>query len=311
MGETRMSSEDKLTRRDFLKLGIAAGCTAALGGCTTVLGGERASSSPHSNVADRNELRGFNVHPYPGELMTLQLQALKEIRANWVRITLGITTDSAGAYATATGANVLGLISDFRLKSIDKHAWPDMVATVIQRYPSIQYFQILNEPEHFFGISNREYVTDYLRPAHDVIRSTFPYVKIVSASPMGVPSGIQDFKTMSDAGADQYCDFRAVHIYFTNGIKTFWSTPWSAFRKATSKPIMVTETGKRRPSQHLAWWREQIPKIKQALKTEYVFYYALLEQPVYTGYEIIRAERDSQGNVVPAPGSELYNYLRS
>lgn len=292
-----MPSENMLTRRDFLKLGIAAGCTAALGGCTT----------SHSNVTDRNELRGFNVHPYPGDLMTLQLQALKEIRADWVRITLGITTDSAGAYATATGANVLGLISDFHLKSIDKHAWPDMVATVIQRYPSIQYFQILNEPEHFFGISNREYVVDYLRPAHDVIRSTFPYVKIVSASPMGVPSGIQDFKTMSDAGADQYCDFRAVHIYFPNGIKTFWS----AFRKATSKPIMVTETGKRNPSQHLAWWREQIPKMKQVLNTDYVFYYALLEQPVYTGYEIISAERDSQGNIVPAPGSDLYDYLRS
>ncbi len=47
---------------------------------------------------------------------------------------------------------------------------------------------------------------------------------------------------------------------------------------------------------------EQIPEMKRVLETEYAFYYALLEQPEYTGYEIITAELDSQGNVLPGVG---------
>lgn len=296
-----MTSNTQLTRREFLRLGVASGCAFALGGCAS------SSSSSDADVSDVYELRGFNVHPYMGSLMTVQLQALNDMRVNWVRTTLGITTDSAGSYITATRANVLGLISDFHLTSIDKNDWPAMVETVIRRYPSIQYFQILNEPEVFFDISNTEYVHDYLRPAHNVIREQFPYVKIVSAAPIGQPSGIRDFAAMSAAGADQYCDFRAAHIYFEQDI----FSPWSAFRLATQNPIMITETGIRQHDQHLNWWQNQISEMKRILETDYVFYYVLLDQPVYTGFEIITGEFDSQGNVVPASTSQLYDYLRS
>ncbi len=247
------------------------------------------------------------MHPYMDSVMAAQIQALNEMRVNWVRTTLGIITDSVGPYVAAIRANILGLIGDFNLGPIDKKDWPDMVETVIRRYPSIQYFQILNEPEHFSGISNTEYVLDYLRPAHDLIRSKFPYVRIVSAAPIGQSSGIRDFTEMSNAGADLYCDFRAVHIYFEENKLS----PWSAFRRATQKPIVITETGIRRPEQHLNWWRNQIPKMKRILDTAYVFYYVLLDHPISTGFEIITGEFDSRGNVVPASGSELYNYLRS
>ncbi len=296
-----MKATRQLTRRDFLRLGVASGCALALDGCAS---DDSVSSDPGSSVY---EFRGFNVHPYMGSLMTVQLQALNDLGANWIRTTLGITADSAGSYVTATRANVLGLISDFELTSINKNDWPNMVETVIRRYPSIQYFQILNEPEIFFDISNTEYVREYLKPAHDVIRQKFPYVKIVSAAPIGQPSGIRDFTAMSAAGADQYCDFRAAHIYFEQDI----FSPWSAFRLATQKPIMITETGIRRHDQHLNWWQNEISEMKRILETEYVFYYVLLDQPVYTGFEIITGEFDSQGNIVPASGSELYNYLRS
>jgi hypothetical protein len=290
-----MSSNNPLSRRDVLKLGVAAGCALALGGCTSF------PSSP-----DSEEVRGFNVHPYTGSLMAVQLQALNAMRVDWVRMTLGILTDAAGPYVSAMQANILGLIADFNLGPINKNDWPDMVETVIQRYPSIQYFQILNEPEHFNGITNTEYVLDYLRPAHDLIRSEFPYVKIVSAAPIGQPSGMNDFTTMSLAGADQYCDFRAVHLYFEQD----FVYPWSVFRRATQKPIMITETGIRRPDRHLNWWQNQIPEMKRILSTDYVFYYVLLDQPVYTGFEIITSALDNSGNVVPAPGSELYDFLR-
>jgi hypothetical protein len=270
-----------------------------LGGCSS-----SPATDPGTSVSG---FCGFNVHPYSGTLMTIQLQALRDIRANWIRTTLGISADLAGSYVAAAQTNILGLISDFQMTSIDKGDWPDMVETVIRRYPSIQYFQILNEPKVFFDIDNAEYVRDYLRPAHDRIRTKFPHVKIVSASPIGQPSGIRDFAAMSAAGADKYCDYRAVHIYFEPDL----GSPWSAFRVATEKPIMITETGTRTYTKHLRWWMEQIPEMKRVLKTEYVFYYALLEQPEYTGYEIITAELDSQGNVLPASGSELYNYLKN
>ena len=294
-----MRLHTSLTRRDFLRLGAAAGCALMLGGCD--------SSSATDPGTSASGFRGFNVHPYSGQLMTVQMQALSDIRANWVRITLGITTDVAGSYISAVQTNILGLISDYQLTSINKNDWPDMVETVIRRYPSLQYFQILNEPKVFFDIDNAEYVRDYLRPAHDRIRARFPQVKIVSASPIGQPSGIRDFAAMSAAGADNYCDYRAVHIYFEPDL----GSPWSAFRVATEQPIMITETGTKTYKEHLSWWMEQIPEMKRVLKTDYVFYYALLEQPVYTGYEIITAELDSQGNVIPASGSELYNYLKN
>jgi hypothetical protein len=296
-----MASDKRLARRDFLRLGIASGCTLALGGCAS-------SSFSEPDSKGITEIRGFNVHPYTDAVMAAQIQALNEMNVNWVRTTLGILTDLAGPYIAAIRANILGLIGDFNLGPIDKHDWPDMVETVIRRYPSIQYFQILNEPEHFNGISNAEYVLDYLRPAHDLIRSKFPDVKIVSAAPIGQPKkGIRDFGDMSSAGADLYCDFRAVHIYFEQNVLF----PWSAFRRATEKPIMITETGSRRADQHLDWWRSQVPKMKRVLNTEYVFYYVLLDHPVSTGFEIITGELDSRGNVVPASGSELYNHLRS
>ena len=296
-----LNTERNVTRRDFLRLGLAAGGALALGGCSS------SSSSPSDpSSSGSSGIRCFNVHPYDG-LYSLQMQALQDIGADWIRTTLGLSSDAAGAYATPSGINVLGLIGDYEDTSIDQNDWPDIVRTVIQRYPSITYFQILNEPEVFYDMSNTEYVRNYLKPAHDLIREEFPYVKIVSAAPIGQYSGVVDFAQMSVAGADDYCDYRGVHVYFEEDI--IYS--WSEFRLATDNPIMVTETGKSNPARHLDWWQNSIPEMKNKLDTNFVFYYALLEQPTYTGYEIIQAGLDANGDVVPASGSELYEYLKS
>ncbi len=292
-----MTKSQKISRRRFLQTALTAGSIFALPGCDN-----EPLGSPIGG-----EIRGFNVHPYMGSPMNVQLQALRDIGANWIRTTLGISTDSAGGYVTATGTNVLGLISDFQMTSIDKTDWPDMVETVIRRYPSLRYVQILNEPEVFFDISNREYVLDYLKPASLLLLAQFPHIQIVSAAPIGQPSGINDFAMMSAAGADDYCDFRGVHIYFGDNLLQ----PWSSFRRTTQKPIMVTETGSRHPEEHLSWWLNQIPHMQYTLDTNYIFYYALLEQPELTGFEIISGELDPQGNVVPRTGSELYMYLQN
>ncbi|PID58596.1 hypothetical protein CSB45_03360 [candidate division KSB3 bacterium] len=294
-----MNAVQTYTRRDILRMGLAAGGLLALGGCS--------SSSPTGpSGGGSTDFLAFNVHPYNG-LYTLQLKALQAIGATWIRTTLGLPNDIAGAYAAPPGINVLGLIGDYTHTSIDQRDWPDMLRTVIQRYPGIRYFQILNEPEIFYDMSNTEYVRNYLKVAHDLIRREFPHVNIVSAAPIGQYSGLVDFAQMSLAGADDYCDYRGVHIYFEEDIVY----SWSEFRLATENPIMITETGSSNPSKHLRWWRNAIPEMKRKLNTDFVFYYTLLEQPAYTGYEIIQAELNAAGEIVPASGSELYEYLKN
>lgn len=280
------------TRRDVLKLGVATGLAWSLEGCKTPVD------------PGVQGVLGFNVQPYSG-FLSVQIQALSDIKANWIRTTLGIISDTGSPYVASTQTTVLGLIADFNLGPIDKTTWPDQVEAVIRRYPSIQYFEILNEPAVFNGISNTDYVRDYLQPAHDRIREKFPSVNIVAAAPVGQPSGIEDFTQMSLAGADDFCDFRAVHIYFDNSL----TAPWTSFQRTTRKPIMVTETGTNQPGQHLSWWNNQIPEMKRVLTTDFVFYYVLLEQP-FRGFGIIDGQFDGNGQVVPTSGSELYTFLR-
>jgi hypothetical protein len=56
---------------------------------------------------------------------------------------------------------------------------------------------------------------------------------------------------------------------------------------------------------------EQIPEMKRVLKPSMYFTMLYWRQPEYTDMKIITAELDSQGNVLPASGSELYNYLKN
>jgi hypothetical protein len=285
-----------LTRRKLLQVGLMSGVTVLGTSCHVP------TTAPAKTIPG---IRCLIVHPYQDHLRELQFEAIDQIWTGWIRTTLGILDDAAGQYVEAAGGNVLGVLTDFGLGTIPKTDWPDMVVTALRRYPTLQYVQILNEPKVFNDIGNAEYVEDYLRPAHDLIRREFPHMKIVAAAPIGQPRGIQDFKAMSDAGADQYCDFRAVHIYFEESVLNRWST----FRYATDKPIMVTETGIRDPKKHFSWWRNALPKMQQLFETPYVFYYVLMEYPTTDGFGLITGERDTNGKIIPTPGSDLFAYL--
>jgi hypothetical protein len=256
----------------------------------------------------------FNVHPLGGRFEALQRDALRSLAAPWIRVTLGLVsdTDAARPYVRM-GASVLGLVADFHLGPIDARDWPDLVEATLRRYPQVGRAELLNEPEHFNGLSPGRYVQEYLRPGYERIRERSPGVAVVAAAPVGDrKAGPDRFRRMTDAGADEFCDYRAVHVYFDD------DRALSAFAGSTGRPILVTETGSQTPGQQVRWYTDVVPRIRQALGAELIFWYVLLESAglaggtvaySYPGSSVIAAVPDAAGQPQAAPGSGLYPLL--
>jgi hypothetical protein len=257
----------------------------------------------------------MNVHPLGGRLASLQRSALRALGTPWIRVTLGLVTetDATRPYAGAA-PNLLGLVSDFHLRRVEAEAWPGIVEATLRRYPEVRRAELLNEPEQFYGLSPTSYVRDFLRPGFERIRERFPGVGVVAAAPIGNRrKGLDYFRRMTDAGADRYCDERAVHVYFED------ERVLRDYASATGRRIVVTETGIGFPSQHVRWYTEVIPAIRQALRAELVFWYVMREDaalagggpipPNYLDTSLIAPEADTAGQPRPAAGSHLYPLL--
>jgi hypothetical protein len=256
----------------------------------------------------------MNVHPLGERAGDLQRVALHALATSWIRVTLGLVTDTGAARAYVGAApNMLGLLSDFRLRSLEAARWPDLVEATLRRYPEVRRAELLNEPEQFNELSPMRYVQDFLRPGFERIRERFPGVMVLAAAPIGNRrKGLDYFRRMTDAGADQFCDYRAVHVYFED------ERVLSALASATDRPILVTETGIGAPRQHVRWYTQVIPRIRATLRAELVFWYVLLESaalaggPVPSNYlatSLIAATPDARGRPQGAPGSGLYPRL--
>jgi hypothetical protein len=281
-----------MNRRDFLKLTAASAMGATLPSC----------DSKWFNLlgSDEEKFWGLNVHPYGGSLDALQIQALHELGVRKIRITLGLGRDLAGPYLNAYPADYLGIITDFfKGRPPDANAWPGQVADAVHRSPGVSAFQVLNEPDVFHGISPEVYVNNYLRPAFEVIKSIRPGVPVVSAAPANTSGGRIYFFQMTEAGADNYCDFRAVHMYSSNP---------EVFLAGTDKPFMVTESGTRNRANHLSWWQNDMSHISRILDTDMLYWYVLLDRPD-DGLSLISDQAGPGGAVQPI--SDLYNYIRS
>jgi hypothetical protein len=256
----------------------------------------------------------FNVHPLGGRFEGLQRQALAELVPPWIRVTLGLTTQVEAARSYVRSApNVLGLVSDFRTGSVDAAEWPGLVESTLRRYPQVQRAELLNEPETFFGLTAGRYVREFLRPGYELIRDRFPGIRVVAAAPGGDGRRVADqFRRMSDAGADDFCDYRAVHVYFDD------DRSLGTVAGATRRPILVTETGSSSPSQHVRWYTDVVPRIRAALGAELTFWYVLLESADlaggavpynYPGTSVIAPVPDRAGRPQAASGSGLYPLL--
>jgi hypothetical protein len=256
----------------------------------------------------------FNVHPIGGRFQSLQRDALRTLGTPWIRVTLGLVTDVGAAMPYVRLApNILGLVSDFQSGGIDQRDWLNLLTGTLRRYPQVHRAELLNEPERFNGLSPERYVREFLRPGFELIRDRFPGVEVVAAAPVGDRRRAPDtFRRMTDAGADDVCDFRAVHVYFDD------TAALGAIAGATRRPILVTETGTNAAGQHVRWYAEVLPRIRGALGAELVFWYVLLESAAlaggsvaysYPGSSVIAPEPDAAGQPKAAAGSGLYPLL--
>jgi hypothetical protein len=248
--------------------------------------------------SEEEKLWGLNVHPYGGNLDALQLQALAELKIRKIRITLGLGRDLAGVYIGSYPAEYVGLISDFDLSRVNPGSWPGMVRDAVDRSGGVSFYEVLNEPDLFMGIRPEVYVNNYLRPAYEIIRERRPGIPVVAAAPAGTAVGRTYFFRMTDAGADDYCDYRAAHLYNNNP---------EVYLTGTDRPFMVTETGKSSRERHLSWWKDAMPHISKILDTDHLFFYVLLDRPD-TGFSLIASSPDTAGNVQPV--SPLYDYIK-
>jgi hypothetical protein len=301
-----------LTRRQALS--VLGGGLLLAGGCADEDRPRRGGSITGAETPGGGVPLSFNVHPIGGRFVDLQFDALRRLKPPSIRVTLGLVTDTDAArpYIRAV-PDPVGLVADFRLGAIDPVAWPNLVEAALRRYPTVTRAEILNEPERFNGLSPDRYVRDFLRPAYERIRARLPGVRVIAAAPSGDRRrGPDAFRRMTDAGADDFCDARAVHVYFDD------PGALSSIAAATRRPILVTETGTSSPAQHVRWYTDVVPQMRAALRTDQIFWYVLLESAnlaggtvsySYLGFSVISSTLSPNGQARGAPGSELYTLL--
>jgi hypothetical protein len=301
----------RLTRRQALAA-LGGGLLAAA--CADDDRPRRGGRITAAEIAGGGLPLSFNVHPLGGRFLDLQFDALRRLRPPSVRLTLGLVTDTDAArpYIRAV-ADPIGLVSDFRLFRIGAAEWPNLVEATLRRYPTVRRAELLNEPDHFNGLAPDRYVREYLRPGYERIRERLPGVQVVAAAPVGDRKrGPDAFRRMTDAGADEVCDYRAVHVYFDD------AGALSTIAGATRRPILVTETGTSSASQHVRWYTEVIPQIRATFGTDQVFWYVLLESASlaggtvpysHLGFSVISSTPGPSGQARGAPGSGLYSAI--
>ncbi len=219
----------------------------------------------------------FNVHSdnsYNG----IQLNCLNNLRAQWLRISIPYSNLYAARPFAGRGCAVLGVITDHEGQSgfIEQlsNNLHETLMLYFETYPSIKYWQLLNEPTNFFDISPTDYVKKYLAPAAQFIRTNYPHITIISAAPVGTSQGPILMAEMAAAGLEKHCDIVGVHIY--NPVTII---EYAAFIK---KRIWVTETGVADPMQHIAWARDTLKGVREALKPERIFWYVLWDESQYS-----------------------------
>jgi hypothetical protein len=219
----------------------------------------------------------FNVHSdnsYNG----IQLNCLNSLRAQWLRISIPYSNLYAARPFTGRGCAVLGVITEHEGRSgfIERlsNKLQETLMLYFETYPSIQHWQLLNEPTHFYDMSATDYVKKYLAPAARFIRTNYPHITIISAAPVGTSQGPILMAEMAAAGLENHCDRVGVHIY----------NPVTIIEYATyiKKRIWVTETGVADPMQHIAWARDTLNSVRGSLKPERIFWYTLWDRSQYS-----------------------------
>jgi hypothetical protein len=219
----------------------------------------------------------YNVHS-DSSCNGIQLNCLNRLRAQWLRISIPYSDLYAARSFVGRGCAILGVITDYAgqggfIEQLSNNL-QEILMTYFETYPSIKYWQLLNEPSSFWNISPTDYVNNYLQPAWNFIRANYPQLALISAAPKGNSQGPILMAEMAAAGLENYCNRVAVHIYNAVTIINYVNI--------LKKPIWVTETGVADQMQHIAWARDTLKSVRAALNPERIFWYVLWDESQYS-----------------------------
>lgn len=277
-----------MDRRGFLRTAATAAAGAVLGGCDTDL-----LNAFNSGTEQR---WGMNVHPFAGQLAEMQMEAMRLLGVQRIRMTLGLHTDDAGVYLRGyPSAEYVGLVGDYSDPIPNRNDWPALVRQAVVRSPGCYCYEILNEP---MQLTPAAYVQNYLRPAYEVIKSINSGYRVAAAAPTGTSNGRLYFYQMTEAGADSYCDLRAAHLYSDNP---------EIYLAGTERPFLVTETGVQDAARHVDWYQDTMTHISGVLETERLYFYVLADAPD-SAWALI-SSLSTPGNIGVL--SPLYAYIKN
>jgi hypothetical protein len=234
-----------------------------------------------------------NIEP---EIVDAQVRALYELGFAAIRITVSFSRfgpDFLAAIpyvraARALGIDVLALLADFSGYDLAQaiaraRTREEVLRTIVAIFGPAPApaggagfvggvaWQVLNEPAHFLGIAPEQYVQELLAPAYEELKRLAPDIFVLSAAEIGNVDGLRRLRGMQEAGLEAFCDRVAYHVYGRNLL------PY--LEGLSAKPAWVTESGVMGVPNHLAWYRDTLPEIKQRIgNVERVYYFTLFER---------------------------------
>lgn len=318
-----------MRRRDVLGLlgGVAATPSSLFGQAASRPRAPRINGAINIPPLRRLDPAVANVPGIEPALVDAQMRALYDLGFAAIRITVSFARfgpDFLAAIpyvraARALGMDVLALLADFAGYDLPQaltrpRTRDEVLRTIVAilapppppaggaGFVGAVAWQVLNEPAHFLGIAPDHYVQELLAPAYEDLKRLAPDVAVVAAAEIGNVDGLARLRAMQEAGVEAFCDRVAYHVYGRNLLPHLAGL--------ARKPAWVTESGVVGVPNHLAWYRDVLPEIKERIgNVERVYYFVLYEQAA-RGFRLIDIQPATDGGVsVVAESDALARHL--
>lgn len=235
------------------------------------------------------------------------------------------------AASIPSGVNALVILNGLPSWMSDSSNWIDgnprltfvklWVEPVVKRYANnkrIKAFQIWNEQNMEENGDNGilkiddspENYVELLALAHNVVKNEAPRKKVVLSATTAInqnyPETLNYNEAMRAAGADEFADFSAIHIYGMHLENFFLRRDLPDFLKSSRKPIWVTESGEKGTNKQKEYAQRMWPFLfSEFSKIKRLYIYQFTEDtPASQTYGL-------RNLTAGAYLSDLYLYLKS
>jgi hypothetical protein len=261
--------KNSISRAEFLKLSFGSLLSLFLMRCGG--GGGGGLIFPEGTGSSLFHL-DMNVHPGFASIDEL-LGYVRNMRVRSIRVTaladnlanlhtVSLMASRAPSYGIETFLAILTTSGPVPI-----HDWMNMVRRTTSIISGATHWQILNEPVYQKGLSEVEYIQNFLKPAYIYIKGLGKTV--VSASEIGNGFGPSRIRIMIDSGLMDYTDIIAIH--------SFEASPLDySFLSSYGKPVWITETGFNDPNKHIEHYRNISSQARSANISK-IFWYTLAE----------------------------------